>query len=73
MFFKLFIQAQQVDNADRSVTTILSVNVYELNIYPPSFLGSPYLMIGYKTENLNEIPTFNASVNDNDTVNELLE
>ncbi|CAF3352247.1 unnamed protein product [Rotaria sp. Silwood1] len=60
--------AEQVDNKNRSVTTILHVNVYELNIYPPSFLNLPYIMTGYATNNLNQIPIFNGSISDNDTM-----
>ncbi|CAF0944633.1 unnamed protein product [Rotaria sordida] len=66
MQFDLLIKAEQVDNKNRSITTILHVNVYELNIYPPNFLNLPYIMIGYATNNLNQIPIFNGSINDND-------
>ncbi|CAF2796273.1 unnamed protein product [Rotaria sp. Silwood2] len=68
MQFDLLIKAEQVDNKNRSVTNILHVNVYELNIYPPSFLNLPYIMTGYSTNNLNQIPIFNGSINDNDTM-----
>lgn len=45
------------------------MNVYEINLYPPSFVNAPYTMIGYKTYNIEQIPIFNGSVSDNDTVN----
>lgn len=45
------------------------MNVYEINLYPPSFLNLPYTMIGYKTYNIEQIPVFNGSISDNDTVN----
>jgi len=66
LFFK---KAEQLDNTNRSVTTILYVNVYEINLYPPSFLNLPYIIIGYATYNIEQIPIFNGSVSDNDTVN----
>ncbi|CAF2055605.1 unnamed protein product [Rotaria magnacalcarata] len=68
MQFDLLIQAEQADNADRSATAVLHVNVYELNMYPPNFLNLPYLMIGYKTNNLDQIPIFNGTISDNDTM-----
>ena len=61
-------QAEQADNRNRSATAVLRVNVYELNLYPPSFLNQPYLMLGYLTNNLDQIPLFNGSVADDDTV-----
>ncbi|CAF4354064.1 unnamed protein product [Rotaria socialis] len=68
MQFDLLIQAEQADNVNRSATAVLHVNVYELNMYPPNFLNLPYLMIGYKTNNLGQIPIFNGTISDNDTV-----
>jgi hypothetical protein len=65
------LKAEQADNINRSVTTILSVNVYEINLYPPSFLNTPYTMIGYSTYNIEQLPIFNGSVSDNDTVNKI--
>jgi hypothetical protein len=44
------------------------VNIYEINLYPPRFLSSPYTMIGYTINNVDQIPTFNGSINDMDTV-----
>lgn len=52
----------------RLVTTILHVNVYELNLYAPRFFETTYRMIGYTTNNLDQIPTLNGSVSDMDKV-----
>ena len=61
-------QAEQADNRNRSATAVLRVNVYELNLYPSSFLNQPYVMLGYLTNNLDQIPSFNGSVADDDMV-----
>ncbi|CAF4046492.1 unnamed protein product [Rotaria sp. Silwood2] len=65
--FDLLIKAEQENNPNRSVTTILHVNVYELNLYAPKFLALPYTMIGYTTNTLDQIPTFNGAIHDMDT------
>ena len=44
------------------------MNIFEVNNYPPRFLSTPYQLLGYAT--LEQIPLFNGSVSDNDTVSE---
>ncbi|CAF1114625.1 unnamed protein product [Adineta ricciae] len=66
MQFDLLVKAEQADNPNRFATTILRVNVYEINLYPPNFLNTPYTMFGYSTNNIDQIPVFNGSVQDND-------
>jgi hypothetical protein len=57
-----------VDNSNRTATAVLYVNIYEIILYPPSFLNLPYIMIGYTTNNIAQGPIFNGSISDNDTV-----
>ncbi|UJR10619.1 hypothetical protein I4U23_014816 [Adineta vaga] len=66
--FDLLIKAEQIDNSNRSVTTILHVNIFEINLYPPSFFNSPYSMFGYLSNNIDQIPIFNGTVIDNDAL-----
>lgn len=44
------------------------MNIFELNLFVPKFLLSPYTLIGYTTNNMDQIPTFNGTVDDMDTV-----
>ncbi|CAF1322015.1 unnamed protein product [Adineta ricciae] len=64
--FDLLIKAEQENNPNRFATTVLHVNIYELNLYPPRFLSSPYIMVGYTMNNLDQIPTVNGTVSDMD-------
>ncbi|CAF0944340.1 unnamed protein product [Didymodactylos carnosus] len=64
--FDLLLTAQQENNANRSVTILLHVNVYEINIYPPRFVNTPYSLDGYTTNSKDKIPSFNGTVNDAD-------
>lgn len=65
-------QAEQADNVNRSATTILTVTIFEINLFRPTFLNTPYRLVGYTTYNtLDHIPTLNGSVSDNDTVSEM--
>ncbi|CAF1625489.1 unnamed protein product, partial [Didymodactylos carnosus] len=66
--FDLLLKAEQEDNANRSVTTILYVNVYEINLYPPRFVNSPYSLIGYTINSREQTPSFNGTVTDSDIV-----
>ena len=59
-------QAEQADNRNRTATSILTVNIFEVNNDPARFSNTPYQMLGYAT--LEQTPTFNGSVKDNDTV-----
>ncbi|CAF1594132.1 unnamed protein product [Rotaria magnacalcarata] len=65
--FDLLVKAEQDNNPNRSVTTVLHINIYELNLCAPRFLALPYTMIGYTTNNMDQIPTFNGTVDDMDT------
>ena len=62
------LQAEQENDVNRAVTTILHVNIYELNAYAPRFVAAPYTMIGYVTNSLEQIPTLVGNVTDMDTV-----
>ncbi|CAF0770612.1 unnamed protein product [Adineta steineri] len=64
--FDLLIKAEQENDPNKSVTTVLHVNVYELNLYPPRFLLLPYTIIGYTINSLDQIPTFNGTISDLD-------
>jgi hypothetical protein len=68
---KTFLKAQQADNVNRSATTILHVNVYEINLYPPSFLNLPYIIIGYASYTIDQMLVLNGSISDNDTVKKI--
>jgi hypothetical protein len=56
---------------NRLITIIIHLNIYEINLYSPSFLNLSYIMIGYSTCNINQIPTFNGSDSDNDMINKI--
>ncbi len=71
MTFSFEQQAEQENNPNRSVTSVVHVYVYELNLYAPRFLLLPYVMIGYTTNNLDQIPTFSGTVTDMDTVKKI--
>lgn len=57
-----------MNDPNRSVTSILHVYVYELNFYAPKFMALPFVMIGYTSNNLDQIPTLNGTVMDMDIV-----
>ncbi|UJR35212.1 hypothetical protein I4U23_027979 [Adineta vaga] len=64
--FDLLIKAEQENDPTKFTTAVLHVNIYELNLYPPRFLSSPYILVGYTMNNLDQIPTINGTVSDMD-------